>query len=1273
MKGVKWTAEQLEAITETGRNLLVAAAAGAGKTAVLVERIIGKITDENNPVDIDTLLIVTFTNAAATEMREKIGNALERVLNEKPSCTGLQRQLSLLNKATITTIHSFCLETVRNNFHIIDIDPAFRIADETETVLMKLEAMEETLEKQYESSEQHFLKLAECYGGKKDDEMLQRMVLNLYHYVQSHPWPEVWLRESAEAFNLKDNESFENSKWGRVLTEDAKLQLNGMRDMMTEAIDVIKNSKGLDAYLNTYLEDRNNIEGLLGMLRSPWEDLRRSFMGVEFQRLPRCGREADVDRREYVKGIRDEVKKQLRAIREDVFRFSSAEVLDAHAKMYPLMNSLADLVLAFGKKYSEKKKERAVLDFNDLEHYCLEILTETDREGNIIPSAVAEAYSQRFNEILMDEYQDTNLIQEAIVEAISPGGEHSPPVFAVGDVKQSIYRFRQSRPELFLEKYKSYPSETGKPNRKITLYKNFRSRDSIIKAVNRVFGHIMSPTVGELNYTEDEALNYGARYPKLEDEGLSAVSGGPVEIHIIDRADDGDGAGLLSAAREQSDNTSDEPVTEDEPDAIQAEAMLIAGRIKEIVGTGEDRNKFKVYDKTMKGYRDVQFRDIVVLLRATKNWAEIFAEQFELAGIPVYAETSTGYFGTVEVRVMISLLQIIDNPMQDIPLLAVLKSPIGGFTPEELIDIRLHNKDMPIYQAMKGFADKGTGDTVEKTKVFLENLSRWRNRAGHSSTDELLWHLLSDTNFYSFVGAMPGGAQRQANLRMLYEGARQYEETSYRGLFNFINFINNLKSGNSDMGSARVLGEDENVVRLMSIHKSKGLEFPVVIVAGCGKGFNFQDMNRSLLVHQDLGFGPDYVDPEMRFSRSTLAKEAVKCRIKLEMLSEEMRILYVALTRAREKLIITGAVRDFNKVASRWEKNRAGPGTKLAKYRAVAARNYFDWLGPCFFKGDNYFIPEGKGTYDKDKQTRSPGTEQDYWQVTVWNKNEITKAAAAAAPGATGEPIKSAVEGNDMEASSEIGIYSDEIKKRLDWRYKHKKSARLPAKLSVTELKRQSGAEFAEEYRPLEMYSSPIMKKPSFLDESKGFSGAEKGSILHFAMQHLNLQGTLNQRDIKAQVTDMVNRELLTQREAQAVDIEGLEKFFSSSLGQRMLKSDNVKREVPFNFYIRSTDVYEQLDAEAYGGELILLQGIIDCFFEEAGGIVLVDYKTDYVPEGRGKDQSPENPLTPALKEIMKRYQTQMGYYGMALKHITGKPLRGKYLYLFHTGDILKY
>lgn len=1252
---VKWTKEQLEAISERGCNLLVAAAAGAGKTAVLVERIIKRITDVQNPVDIDRLLVVTFTNAAATEMRERIGDAIEKALEKKPESRQLQRQLTLLNKASITTIHSFCMEVIKNNFHCSDIDPNFRIADETETVLMKMEALEELFEDKYEEEnpDPDFLRLVECYGGSRDDRMLQDMVLTLYEFVQSHPWPRKWLTEKAEAFNLPEQADFGTTQWARALTDSVKIEIAGLLSSMQRAVSIINGTRGLEPYLECFNGDISNIEALLDKCGGKWDDLYEGFSTLEFGKLSRCGRDVDKTKQEQVKGIRDEVKRRLRKIRDGVIALPSSKIIKDLRDLYPMIKCLANLVLEFDGRYAAKKKEKSILDFNDLEHFCLEILTDVDDRGEIVPSRVALDYRERFEEILVDEYQDGNLVQEVIISTISRKDSDSPNVFAVGDVKQSIYRFRQARPELFLEKYNTYSKHAGSRNRKIQLYKNFRSRENIIKAVNFVFSQIMSRNIGELDYNEDEALNLGAVYQPLEDR--DAVSGGETELHIVDMNDN---SVLYEMQEEDASGEIPEDITGDqdeEPDAVRSEAIIVAKRIKELVEPSGGGRVFKVFDKKLNSYRKVEYRDIVVLLRTTKNWAEAFMEEFGSQGIPAYADTGTGYFQTTEIQVMMSLLQVIDNPMQDIPMLAVLRSPIVSFTPEELIDIRLCNREVTFYQAMRIFAAEGEGTAAEKTGKFLERLDDWRDKAQYMSTDQLIWYLYADTGYYSYAGAMPGGVQRQANLRILFERARQYEETSFKGLFNFINFINRLKGSSGDMGSAKILGENENVVRIMSIHKSKGLEFPVVIVSGCGKKFNFQDMSRSILLHQDLGFGPDYVDPQRRVSYSTVPKQALKYKIKLETLSEEMRILYVAFTRAREKLIITGSVKDVQKTAERWKKFIRVPSAKLPEYEMMSAASYLDWIGPALIRHrDGEVLRSAAGSREDSRE--SCVEDGSSWSVRLWSKRDVL--AEKASIDRKEESLIQDTE--DIELSCEFSPYREEIEKRLNWNYPYRMSARLPVKISVTELKRRLNMEFSEEYMPAQIFTRTLVKKPSFLEETRGFSAAEKGTILHFVMQHLDLNRVSSIGEIREQVMEMVSRELLTEQEAEAVDVERIDGFFRSPIGMIMVKADVVKREVPFNLELRSTEIYKDLPEEVYGNETVLLQGVIDCYFEEGGNIVLLDYKTDYVPEG-GTDI------------IREKYRIQIEHYTRALERITGRKVNERYIYLFWNGEIVEY
>lgn len=1254
-----WTREQMRAINERGCNLLVAAAAGAGKTAVLVERIIRMITDEQDPVDIDRLLVVTFTNAAATEMKERIGDAIERTLEENPDSKRLQRQYTLLNRACITTIHSFCMEVVKNNFHCVNVDPNFRVADQTETVLMKMEALAQLFEGKYEEDalDEDFIKLVESYGGSKDDRMLQDMVLTLYEFVQSYPWPQKWLREKAEAFNLPIGSDFGETVWARVLTDSIRQEIFGLLGSMKSAVHVISNTGGLESYFECFTEEAGMLEGLMDKCGGSWDALYQALCGVEFSRLPRCGREADRAAQDLVKSIRDRVKYRIRKIKDEVVSMPSGRITEDLRYLYPMIRCLSGLVMDFERIYASKKRSKSVLDFNDLEHLCLEVLTVTGEDGRIVPSGVARAYRDRFEEILVDEYQDSNTVQEVILGAVSRKESDSPNVFVVGDVKQSIYRFRQARPELFMEKYNTYSGEDTGKNRKIQLYKNFRSRECVIEAVNFIFSQIMSGSVGELDYTEEEALKPGAVYDSPEDDAVHC--GGHTEFHIIDLdentsiidvEDPETEVGQKNRPLVLEEEAEDDGAEAEEPDAVQSEAIIVAKRIKELVNPGD--KSFQVYDKRQGSYRDIEYRDIVVLLRTTRNWAGTFMDEFTRQGIPAYADAGTGYFQTVEVQVVMALLQIIDNPMQDIPLLAVLRSPIASFTPDELIDIRLAGREASLYEAMENYAAQ-EGEGAERARSFLERLIRWRDKSMYMTTDELIWYLYSETGYYSYVGAMPDGMQRQANLRVLFERARDYEETSFKGLFNFINFINRLKSSSGDMGSAKIMGENENVVRIMSIHKSKGLEFPVVIVAGCGKRFNLQDMSRSILLHQDLGFGPDFVDYERRVSYPTAPKQALKYKIKMETLSEEMRILYVAFTRAREKLIITGCVRGVERSVERWAKAASGAGRRLNEFEIAAASCFLDWIGPALLRHR-----DGEALIKLASSACETGScrleDNSRWQVKLWDREDVLVQGTF--PGRD-EP-ETAESGGDLFDADITGGMMEEVERRLGWKYPFEASSTLPVKLSVTELKKRSGMEFSEEYIPAFAVDAPVVRKPSFLEQARGFSAAERGTILHFVMQHLSLDSVYDAAAIEAQIRGMVERELLTEREAASVEAERIARFFRSDIGSRVCASATVKREVPFNLELKSTEVYAGLPGEIYDGETILLQGVIDCYFEEKDGIVLIDYKTDFVPEDGGRS-------------IRDKYRIQIEYYSRALELLTGRKVVEKYIYLFWNGEII--
>ncbi len=1249
MGSTKWTEDQLKAINTRNCNLLVAAAAGSGKTAVLVERIIRIITNEDNPIDIDRLLVVTFTSAAAAEMRERIADAISKALEVNPNSKVLQRQLTLLSRANITTMHSFCLDVIKNYYHIINLDPTFRIADETENTLLKLEVINDMFEDYYENEDEDFKRLIDAYSTSRDDERLKEIILDLYRFSMSGPWPEEWLKDSAESFNIETIEDLNETVWIKVLKETIAIEVSGYIKILGKALDLIKSTEGLEPYEATFNDEINMFNGVLEALNYGIRELYSEVSKISFGRLKSVKKDkvSDVESLEIVKSIRDSIKKKCAKLVEDSFSMTVEDALNGIKNSYPYMKMISKLTLDFINRFKKKKRERNLLDFNDLEHLCLKILISNDEEGNINPSSVSEGFREYFDEVLVDEYQDSNNVQEAIIDLVSRKNLDNPNVFMVGDVKQSIYRFRQAKPELFLEKYNSYPLEDGSLNRKIQLYKNFRSREEVINGVNYIFKEVMSKTVGELEYNDEEALNLGASYKENEDENTFVA--GPIELHILDKSGNKD---IPEEDKIEEVNLTDSDIEEEEDvDAITLEARIVARRIKELLNPDINTGKiFKVLDKETGEYRPLKYKDIVILLRATKNWSEIFLEELGYEGIPIYADTGTGYFETIEIRTIMSLLKIIDNPMQDVPMISVLRSPLVGFTAEELGDIRLLNKEKYFYEIISDVSEDAYEVNEElkyKCKMFINNLKKWRKKSIYTPIDEFIWYLYMDTAYYGYVGAMPNGKLRQANLKILFQRAKQFEQTSFKGLFNFINFINKLRNSSGDMGSAKVLGENEDVVRIMSIHKSKGLEFPVVFTSGFGKQFNLMDLNKSILYHDDLGLGPDYVDLERRNSYSTLAKEAIKKKILFETLSEEMRILYVAFTRAKEKLIITGATRDLEKSISRWMSAASIDDEIVPPSEVLKGKSYLDWIGMAICKhrdGENLrnYIGSTNSLIVNDFST---------WKVKMWSKNDLTVEKDEVAVDENSE--------DELFIHSHVNYIDKEIRRRLDYEYKYSLASGLPSNVSVSDLKRSLYENEDDDVLTVNIFKDKEVIKPKFLQEKKGLSASERGTAVHFIMQKLNLEKVHTRDEIKEQINEMKNNNLLSEDEVKAVDKINFLGFFRSNLGKRMLTAYNenrlVKRELPFYTEISSLNIDSTLPEKLYGKENVRLQGIIDCIFEDEDGIVLLDYKTDYVVEGMEE-------------EIIEKYRVQLKYYKDAVEKITGKKVKESYLYLFGLG-----
>lgn len=1258
----KWTDEQLLAIETRGKNLLVAAAAGSGKTAVLVERIIKIITDDNNPVDIDKLLVVTFTNAAASEMRERIGDAISKKLEEMPDSKMLQRQLALLNKSNITTIHSFCLDIIKNNFHLIDLDPGFRIGDETECTLIKQDVLIELFEDKYDKEDEGFLNLIEAYCTNRDDERLKEIVLKLYNFSMSGPWPSVWLREKAQEFNINSLDELEKASWYKVLKESLYLDLNNAKNGLDEAIKICEEDSDLAPYLLTLKPELNGIENAINSLNLNLEQIYKAIKDIEFAyriKTVKKGLGDELDKKK-VKSLRDDVKKKINQIKGGVFSVSLDETLNGIKNMYPIIKSLTELVIEFSDRYVKKKMERVILDFNDLEHLCLKILTCNDENGEVYASSVAQKFREKFEEVLVDEYQDSNNVQETIISMVSRKDLDNPNVFMVGDVKQSIYRFRQAKPELFLEKYNSYSEEDNKKNRKIMLYKNFRSREEVIKGVNFIFKSLMSKTVGELDYTDKEALNLGASYDEINKDNVyfqdnefidldKIEVSGALELHILDKSSD-----FEDGKNEINDEDDKENDNEEDLSAVAIEARIIAKRIKELINPS-DGKCFMVFDKNLNRYRKITYKDIVILLRSTKNWADTIVEELSFGGIPVYADINTGYFQTIEIRTIMSLLHIIDNPMQDIYTIASMRSPIFAFTSEELADIRILNRDNYFYLNVKDIAEDVYNERINKSLkdkcvYFIEKIGSWREKSLYMPIDEFLWYLYSDTSYYGYVGAMVNGIQRQANLRILFQRAKQYEQTSFKGLFNFINFINKLRKSSGDLGTAKILGENEDVVRIMSIHKSKGLEFPVVFLSGCGKQFNLRDINDSLLFHEELGIGADCIDIKKRIRYTTLQKYAIKKKFELETLSEEMRILYVALTRAKEKLIITGSSYNLQKDIDACYKAGVKGFNKVIPSELLKQKSYLKWIMTALIKHkDGDILRQGKNEFVEISDDLSS------WKINFHKKSDFGT-----------ENVEDSIEKKNISILSlnysnfEV---DEEIRKRLEFRYKYRDVCSVPSNISVSDIKKAEEEIFEPQAENL-FSEEKNRKKPKFIMEEKGLSKAEKGTAMHFVMQKLDLNKVNLLNEIKEQIKNMFEKGLITKDEEESINIFKIQKFFKSNLGQRLLKAykenKQVFRELPFITEIPVKRIEKDLIDKIFNNEKLRLQGIIDCFFEEDDGIVLLDYKTDYVENGKEK-------------EILDKYRVQIDLYTETLERVIGKKVKERYLYLFGIDKEVKY
>ena len=1222
---VNWTKEQEQVIRLRNRNILVSAAAGSGKTAVLVQRILEKVMNPRNPVDIDRLLIMTFTRAAAGEMRERIANALEDALYRNPDNEHLQRQTTLIHTAQITTIDGFCAYVIRNYFHLIGLDPGYRTGEEGELKLLKEDVMKELLEAYYARGEEKFKYFIECYASGKSDEGIKELIYSLYNAAMSNPYPDEWLEKCIDSYRNTDLEEIKTSEWMNLLWKNVLEDICQAENLVEEARELCNVPGGPYLYEEALESDLLLIREVKEKVEAGDFDGIRALLGnPSFARLSAKKPKEPVDDtlKEQVKGLRESAKGILKDIGSRYFTVKEEELPLLLASCREPVEMLVELTREFIRLYGEKKREKNILDFTDMEHFALEILT--GQEGK---SPAARELSLKYDEVMVDEYQDSNLVQEMITNCVSGWADGRKNIFMVGDVKQSIYRFRLARPELFMEKYKKY-SLTDSDEQRIDLHKNFRSRSQVLDCANYIFRQIMGEGLGGIAYDDAAALYPGAQFPEGSKEAFLST-----EVLLVEKD-----------AEELEDLM-------DGRDARELEALAISHRIKEIVG------KERILDKETKEYRPVRYGDIVILLRSASGWSETFTEVLSAHGIPVYAASKTGYFSALEVVTILNYLQICDNPLQDIPMTGVLRSPIVGCTTQELAILRETFPEGMIYESVLGYLEKYEGTSEEahalyqKLHTFISLLNELRNLAVYTPVHELILEILRRTGYGNYAKALPNGAQRSANLAMLVEKAMDYEKTSYRGLFNFVRYIEHLQKYEVDYGEVNLSGAGEGSVEIMTIHKSKGLEFPVVILAGMGKQFNFQDLNARLLIHPEYGLGADAILPDKRMIVSTLNKQVIRRKLLEESLGEEIRVLYVALTRAKEKLIMIGTISNLEKEMMYLSRFREKEDELLPVETRLKAKNYWDYVLPALSRHrcmDDLYREFG---------LLPPSDNSLYHDQAEFEVKRITArmlADAEVAEQAFDQMEDSVLEFWDCEKVIDQQI-RQELEKRFGFVYPYENRKDIPVKVSVSDLKKRSYHEETDFEEAVYFEPDIVPLIPRFVEEKKEegdeFTGSARGTAYHRVMECIEYNKTDSAEQLKEQLHSLVQNKKMTAAEAECVCISDIRAFVECDLGQRMKKAaveGRLFREQPFVISRSAAEIEETWDPQ----ERVLVQGIIDAYFLEEDEIILVDYKTDRVR--RNEEQM-----------LIDRYHTQLEDYAQALQRMTGRKVKEKYIYSF--------
>ncbi len=1257
-----WTEAQQRVIDTRNKNLLVSAAAGSGKTAVLVERIICMISEGEKPLDIDHLLVVTFTNAAAAEMRERIGKALELKLLAEPENQHLQKQLSLLQSAQITTIHSFCLNVIRNYFHRIDLDPSFKIAEESEITLLKSDVIADILERWYEEGREEFHEFAESYSHSKSDLPIEELILQLYDFSMSDPWPKSWIGRIRKGFDLRTPDEMNETSWMKELMNYTRTVLSDLMKKNEKALEICREAGGPSAYEPALQADRTLLLELIKAADS-YEACAELFSVISYERLSSKREEGVIpERKERVKGLREEVKKALKDLCEQYFFQTPEEMLKDLQAAGKILQVLFDLTLDFMQEFAVKKEEKNLIDFGDLEHFALKILIDeeaSEGQSRIVPTEAARELSGQFEEILIDEYQDSNMVQETILRSISREDTGSPNRFMVGDVKQSIYKFRLAMPELFLEKYNTYSCEAEEEDGTINYYqridldRNFRSRRSVLGYVNNIFEQLMQESIGGIDYDEAAALKYGGLYEQVQEEeeapDISRLAGDVELLLTTENSEEG----YEENASENSSDPSEESVDEQEEAVYtkkELEARTVAHRIKELTNPSTG---MLVFDRREKKYRPAAYRDIVILLRSMTGWSEVFVNTLMQEGIPAYADTGTGYFQTLEIMTVLNMLRIIDNPRQDIPLAGVLYSPIVGMTSTELALLRALNRNVSLYTALLNFAvsdqneveeeAQRSSETVEdlseerynspillrkKVRNFLAQLEVFRSMVNHVPIHELLQIVLEQTGYCYYVSALPGGEKRKANLDMLISQAVRFENGSYSGLFHFIRYIEKLHKYEVDFGEASTSGEQEDTIRIMSIHKSKGLEFPIVIIGGMSKQFNTQDLRSSIVLHNEYGIGPEYINSQQRTKIPTLLKKVIQKKVQTENLGEELRVLYVAMTRAKEKLILSGYLKDTKEFKEK----------EFSFFELLSAKSYLDWVLPAMLN---------RMGSEKLWNECSSCMESAGMAITIYTKDELLREELT-------KQLFTHKDKEELLAIKPENTYDsnskEEIKTRFNYTYPYLQDAGIKVKMTVSELKKLGQDQ--DEELSLKLYqaepSEAVATIPTFLKKAEEVtSGTDRGTLYHRVLELIDLTRIRTKTDLQEELQQLINGNKLQEEDIKKLKQDYIFGFAISRVADRMRKAQSLGvlyKEQQFVMGIKASEVLKETESE----ELILIQGIIDVYFEEEDGLVLLDYKSDLVTEE---------------SQLIRRYHTQLSYYKRALEQMLNRRVKEMIIY----------